>query len=78
MCVKSDVSCIYSISWHHRSQIGLINCIKSLRVHGLDQDFSENASLPYGMNCLSPLLLAQLVTRSVILNADFSDYLVCF
>jgi len=56
-----------------------INCIKSLQVHGLAQNFSVNASLLYGMNCLSPLILAQITRfKGSILNADFSDYFVCF
>jgi len=43
-----------------------INCIKSLQVHGLGQNFSVNTSLVYGINCLSPLILAQLLVLKVV------------
>jgi len=56
-----------------------VNCIKCLQVHGLGQNFSVNASLLYGINCLSPLIFATITRlKGIILNSDFSDYLVCF
>jgi len=44
-----------------------VKCIKkSLQVHRLGQNFSVNASLLYGMNCLSPLILAQLLVLKAV------------
>jgi len=39
---------------------------KSLQVHGFGQNFSVNASLLYGMNCLSLLILAQLLVLKTV------------
>jgi len=44
----------------------ILSCIKSLQVQGLGQNFSVNALLLYEMNCLSPLILAQLLVLEVV------------
>jgi len=44
-----------------------INCIKkSLQVHKLGQNISVNVSLLYGINSLSPMILAQLLVLKVV------------
>jgi len=45
-----------------------INCIKSFQVglHGVGKNFSVNVSLLYVMNCLSPLILVQLLVLKVV------------
>jgi len=55
-----------------------INCIKSLQVHGLGKSCSVIASSLYGMNCLSTDFSTITRFKGSILNADFSEYLVCF